>query len=127
MLAMFLFEYKTSFCLKSRAQVVRASAKCSPVLMAPTARSYNCPLKQRHAPCLQVDGLEFVPSPFMHQSNNLSQRPCAFALQIRKATESRSRHQVKTSAVFDYCSTARGNTVSYQAAVIFVITAFDER
>ena len=32
--------------------------------------------------------------------------------QARKATKGRSRQQVKTSAVFDYCSTARGNTVS---------------
>ncbi|KAA6423472.1 MAG: hypothetical protein FRX49_06532 [Trebouxia sp. A1-2] len=30
--------------------------------------------------------------------------------QARKATKGRSRQQVKTSAVFDYCSTARGNT-----------------
>ncbi len=33
-------------------------------------------------------------------------------MQARKATKGRSRQQVKTSAVFDYCSTARGNTVS---------------
>ena len=33
-------------------------------------------------------------------------------LQARKSTHCRSRQPVKTSAVFDYCSTARGNTVS---------------
>ncbi|KAL0018496.1 hypothetical protein WJX79_004920, partial [Trebouxia sp. C0005] len=66
--------------LSLRGHVVRAPVGSSRV--APAARHFKCGFKSRHAPFLQA----------------------------RKATKGRSRQQVKTSAVFDYCSTARGNT-----------------
>lgn len=39
---------------------------------------------------------------------------CCRILQIRKRQASKRNHQLQTSAVFDYCSTARGHAVSLQ-------------
>ncbi|KAL3150361.1 hypothetical protein ABBQ32_000201 [Trebouxia sp. C0010 RCD-2024] len=66
----------------TRAPMIRASAVCSRMAKSPAAQAHKSTLRKRHTPFVQA----------------------------KRNTHSRSRQHVRTTAVFDYCSTARGNS-----------------
>lgn len=102
----------------SRGPIARASAVCSRMANAPPAQAHRCILRKRHTPFVQVQAssdLVFVCC--LCDSSQLG------ILQAKRSMQSRSRLQVKTTAVFDYCSTARGNTVSILWPYVVTIQA----